>query len=235
VVENAKGDLSKVDSVADIATSARPETPSTQDIRSEEAPSTTPTTPSSLNRSRADTATSATPTKSQTLPGRSVHPALPVLPKHGSRPTGTEKTQSDVKATEESSEQASRDNTNTDVASESAEPNGAPVLTSPPPRQPPSSWANLFAKTASLDRERAGESDGVARANGPSNSDAIEDSSATFPKTNSGSLGEAIRAYSVGRAEKIAFIEPRGLINTGNMCYMNSVSLYSCPTIIMQY
>lgn len=33
--------------------------------------------------------------------------------------------------------------------------------------------------------------------------------------------GESVR-YS----EKIAFLEPRGLVNTGNMCYMNSVRLY---------
>lgn len=33
------------------------------------------------------------------------------------------------------------------------------------------------------------------------------------------SLGANVDQYS----EKIAFLEPRGLVNTGNMCYMNSV------------
>jgi ubiquitin carboxyl-terminal hydrolase 10 len=29
-------------------------------------------------------------------------------------------------------------------------------------------------------------------------------------------------------AAKIAFLKPRGLVNTGNMCYMNSVCLLFC-------
>lgn len=33
-------------------------------------------------------------------------------------------------------------------------------------------------------------------------------------------LGANVEEYS----NKIAFVEPRGLVNTGNMCYMNSVS-----------
>jgi ubiquitin carboxyl-terminal hydrolase 10 len=36
-------------------------------------------------------------------------------------------------------------------------------------------------------------------------------------------MAEALRAFRVGHPEKLKFIEPRGLINTGNMCYMNSV------------
>jgi ubiquitin carboxyl-terminal hydrolase 10 len=42
-----------------------------------------------------------------------------------------------------------------------------------------------------------------------------------------GSLADALTSYSVkesNESTKIAFLEPRGLVNTGNMCYMNSVS-----------
>lgn len=38
------------------------------------------------------------------------------------------------------------------------------------------------------------------------------------------SLAEALRAYRVGASNAITHIEPRGLMNGGNMCYMNSVS-----------
>ncbi|XP_044717095.1 ubiquitin carboxyl-terminal hydrolase domain-containing protein [Hirsutella rhossiliensis] len=57
---------------------------------------------------------------------------------------------------------------------------------------------------------------------GTSNTTAAAPSSA-FSKTNANSLAEAIREYQVGSVDKISFLEPRGLINTGNMCYMNSV------------
>ncbi|KAF2104747.1 cysteine proteinase, partial [Rhizodiscina lignyota] len=36
-------------------------------------------------------------------------------------------------------------------------------------------------------------------------------------------LADAIRAYNVNSGSKLSFIEPRGLVNTGNMCYMNSI------------
>ena len=90
--------------------------------------------------------------------------------------------------------------------------------TSPPPKQPPSSWAKLFSQTAAPAVAR----DSSSGVNGTGSADANDPS--LFPKANTGSLAEAVRAYSVGRAEKVSFIEPRGLINTGNMCYMNSVS-----------
>lgn len=43
-----------------------------------------------------------------------------------------------------------------------------------------------------------------------------------IPRTNS--LSDALRAYRVGATKTISHIEPRGLTNGGNMCYMNSVS-----------
>ena len=44
-----------------------------------------------------------------------------------------------------------------------------------------------------------------------------------LPKSNAENMAEAIREYQVGSLDKVSIIEPRGLINTGNMCYMNSV------------
>ncbi|KAL1842164.1 hypothetical protein VTJ49DRAFT_5937 [Mycothermus thermophilus] len=40
---------------------------------------------------------------------------------------------------------------------------------------------------------------------------------------NATSLAQALQAYRAAAPEKLAFLEPRGLVNTGNMCYMNSV------------
>lgn len=45
-----------------------------------------------------------------------------------------------------------------------------------------------------------------------------------FSKSNVNSLAEAIQSYVVENNGKLDFLEPRGLTNTGNMCYMNSVS-----------
>ena len=61
--------------------------------------------------------------------------------------------------------------------------------------------------------------------------DFVEKSFAASFKRNTSSLAEALRAYRVGGGEKISFLEPRGLINPGNMCYMNSVSCDSWPVV----
>lgn len=46
----------------------------------------------------------------------------------------------------------------------------------------------------------------------------------SFSKSNASSLAEALADFRIASGQKLAFLEPRGLINTGNMCYMNSVS-----------
>lgn len=55
--------------------------------------------------------------------------------------------------------------------------------------------------------------------------------------TKTASLSEALSSYSVAEARensKVAFLEPRGLVNTGNMCYMNSVSLIYAVELLSQ-
>ncbi|OAA80426.1 Peptidase C19, ubiquitin carboxyl-terminal hydrolase 2 [Akanthomyces lecanii RCEF 1005] len=95
----------------------------------------------------------------------------------------------------------------------------------PVARAPPSSWANLFAKTPVAavvningGNDASDETNGVT----PEGSNSGVVSSAL--KANANSVAEAIRSYKVGGADQMTvFLEPRGLINTGNMCYMNSV------------
>lgn len=77
-----------------------------------------------------------------------------------------------------------------------------------PPKQAPKSWADLVRRNAPAGSAAA--PNGAALSNG-----------ASLPK--SASLADALRQYSIEHDRKLAFLEPRGLVNTGNMCYMNSV------------
>ena len=86
---------------------------------------------------------------------------------------------------------------------------------------PPKSWADLVRtrtvpQTAPNDQASV---DAIAQTNG-------------FVTSKTGSLADALTSYDVENnsdSAKLAFLEPRGLVNTGNMCYMNSVSSFcSC-------
>lgn len=82
---------------------------------------------------------------------------------------------------------------------------------------PPKSWADLVRmKVAPFNDASPG---GIEASNGQSNG---------LHPGKAGSLGEALNAYNVKdrlHANKATFLEPRGLVNTGNTCYINSV----CP------
>lgn len=89
----------------------------------------------------------------------------------------------------------------------------------PPPKQTQKSWADLVRTTAAppLGAAAAGGTAAAAAAvNG-----AILTNGSALPKN--ASLSEALRQYTVNSDTKLFFLEPRGLVNTGNMCYMNSV------------
>ena len=96
------------------------------------------------------------------------------------------------------------------VATEQSTPTGVP-----PAKEPPKSWADLVRTMAPPKTVNNGaEANSVAVTNG-------------FAASKTSSLPEALSSYNVAEAKensKIAFLEPRGLVNTGNMCYMNSVS-----------
>ena len=78
----------------------------------------------------------------------------------------------------------------------------------------PSSWAALLKPVASAAPKAAAAS--------KSNTPAEEARNAT--KSNTENLADALVSFTAKtRDAKIAFLEPRGLVNTGNMCYMNSV------------
>lgn len=53
-----------------------------------------------------------------------------------------------------------------------------------------------------------------------------------FQHPKASSLVDVLRDYDhSSQHSRVTFVEPRGLVNTGNMCYMNSVyHLSSCNT-----
>ncbi|KAG9187915.1 ubiquitin carboxyl-terminal hydrolase 10 [Alternaria panax] len=84
--------------------------------------------------------------------------------------------------------------------------------TSAPKPAAPKSWAELLrAKNAPPAAQPAPVSNGaVAAPSGP-----------VVPKNTS--LADILASFSVDSEKKVSFIEPRGLVNTGNLCYMNSI------------
>ena len=98
------------------------------------------------------------------------------------------------------------------------------TVTLTPVKAAPKSWADLVRTMGQNTTARTAQapSDSAAQTNG-------------FTPTKAGSLADALSSYSVkenNENAKIAFLEPRGLVNTGNMCYMNSVSP-SCSSVFL--
>lgn len=99
------------------------------------------------------------------------------------------------------------------------------TVNSPPIKAAPKSWADLVRTTGQNTTARTVQapSDSAIQTNG-------------FAPAKAGSLADALSSYSVKENNdnaKIAFLEPRGLVNTGNMCYMNSVSLI-CSSVFLE-
>lgn len=98
---------------------------------------------------------------------------------------------------------------------------GKPAVASTSVRAAPISWAKLFSPV----NQAAFSSNGLGRvavANGEQ-SRLGNISGSDFHEANKSSLAEVIRNFQVNSTGRVALIEPRGLINAGNMCYMNSV------------
>ncbi|KAK4990246.1 hypothetical protein LTR66_006858 [Elasticomyces elasticus] len=85
--------------------------------------------------------------------------------------------------------------------------------TSPTPSKPtpPKSWADLIRTKPIKSTAPLGDAvNTVPLINGSQVSKAA-------------SLGDMLKNYGVDNDDRIAFLEPRGLVNTTNMCYMNSI------------
>lgn len=200
----------------------RSETPSTQDQPSEDAVSTLPTTPSSVQVPQTTSASAVKPVAQSTASAVPAVPVIPALPRAGSKESkpagGAEKSSANatggvpVESGETPAEGASD---KTEMTTD------AVPSTSAPPK--PKLWTGLFAKPTPATNQSsvvaASKINGDATAGADSTSGAVS----SFAKANTSSLAEALEAYRAGAPDKLMFLEPRGLVNTGNMCYMNSV------------
>ncbi|KAF7677315.1 cysteine proteinase [Alternaria burnsii] len=190
---------------AEVDTPSTSHPPSEADLAQSITPSTT--TPSAVQSPAQPSATVKKHARNTTIP------AVPRVPvKSAKAPSAASTTQQSVKspvATRRESTQAEDAVVTTPDASANAE---EVPSASPPKPAAPKSWAELLrAKNAPATAQPAPVPNGaVAAPNGP-----------VVPKNNT--LADILASFSVDSGKKVSFIEPRGLVNTGNLCYMNSI------------
>ncbi|KAK8089285.1 hypothetical protein PG997_004246 [Apiospora hydei] len=217
-------------STASVASASRPEVPSTQDLPSEAAKPACSTTPSSTQAAQAPAATGATPTKVAKPVPRAAAPAVPVLPKAAKPVTKEPKDTScnDRPAADKTLTAGQQPTAEAPVVPSTDSPAKESQPTAAPAPVKPKLWTGLFSGASPA----AAANPGPQTVTEPAASGSADDGEAngnstavtgTFTKTNASSLAEALAQFRVGNGQKVAFLEPRGLINTGNMCYMNSV------------
>lgn len=223
--ENTRTALSSIRHVptaeSSLAVSSDTETPATSEATSETG-STQPTTPSSTFPVQQVNAV-----KPQTLTGHNrtvtkpAVPIVPITPKVSNNLASNQKGQEVSESTritqqdngilvsnDESLSSSNRKKSEPD-AEKKSEASEEPIQHQA--KEAPKSWAELVRRQTSQKPE----------ANVTLNDNASGTNGASIQK--SGSLGHVLQSFSVSSDSKISFLEPRGLINTGNMCYMNSV------------
>lgn len=146
-------------------------------------------------------------------------PAVPVMPlspktsRQAHRDSVSAVSSTSQTQLESISEQARRSST-TSVPTMSDVSPVASTETSKPasPPAPPKSWADLVrSKVAPKTPSGAVTISQIANGLGAAKNETLSD------------VLNTIDATATQNASKIAFLKPRGLVNTGNMCYMNSV------------
>jgi len=198
-VDGPQSDTSTIAPPSEFETPATSAAPSESDVTQV----STPTTPAHA------TSSSPKPTPTQQHVRRDTRtaiavPIIPSLARPKDSPTAR------INQDNTASEAPSRDGL-IDVAAQSTESaQEADTPQTPPPKVLPKSWADLVRRTNGT--------------NVPVDNSLSNDAAApTLQLPKSASLAEALRQYSVQNDTRLSFLEPRGLVNTGNMCYMNSI------------
>ncbi|KAI1430962.1 cysteine proteinase [Xylaria sp. CBS 124048] len=171
----------------------------------------------------------STPTKSNKVAPRKAALAVPAVPAISTIPKTSHKAtenHEDVPVATPSSSGQNNDIPQPAAETPKAEPESV-VASSLPIRAAPKLWSGLFQRSASTvtssnDPKNPG-STGATPIVPSSDISSTTNGPGSFAKSNASSLAEALRSYQVSDVQKIAFLKPRGLFNTGNMCYMNSV------------
>lgn len=200
-------------STLDAPSEMETETPSTSHPPSEVG-SINPTTPSSAMPPPPSRPAGTAHTRTATKP---VVPLIPIRSmKAASLASTTQKSGKSVAPNEEA-EKAEKAEAVTPQATEADGSAEDTLKASPPPKAAPKSWAELLrAKNAPAPAQAPPSvPNGVVATSGP-----------TPPKSNS--LSDVLASFSVDADKKVSFLEPRGLVNSGNICYMNSVRIW-CP------
>ncbi|PGH15499.1 hypothetical protein AJ80_05516 [Polytolypa hystricis UAMH7299] len=201
-----------------IPEASEPQTPTTSQPTSELG-LPQPTTPSSAAPTPATSR--AQPAVPPTNAARPLAPVVPVVPIFPSSPSASKQPQSaaaprDSATPKSGPAEAADSQSGQDVSVDVPQPaESTPAAEeSPKPaavRAPPKSWADLVRTKASTTGPNA-----IAASTGVSGP-AVSRSESLVDVLSS--LGSTYEQFG----SKIAFVEPRGLVNTGNMCYMNSI------------
>jgi ubiquitin carboxyl-terminal hydrolase 10 len=184
------------------------ETPQTSQAPSE-VDSTHPTTPASTTPQASVSSASRTQSTHTRTTTRPAVPLIPIAPAKPKTAPQTEKPATGDASEAEKTPDSKQAETTDDVATPPASESAASAVQSPPPKATPKSWADLVRR--------------------PTNSAAPPVASTLAGPINgtsaaqANSLADVLESFNVDSDSKIAFLEPRGLVNTGNMCYMNSV------------
>ncbi|KAK4609412.1 putative ubiquitin carboxyl-terminal hydrolase 3 [Fulvia fulva] len=192
-----------VSETSTIAAPSEQETPATSQAPSESdfANASTPATPAQTTNNSPKYAPNQQHTRRDTTTKIAV-PVVPALPKVPREATSRPTTADQEAETTPKADDGQLAVTEGAAKVEEEKPNPAPAA-------PPKSWADLVKKNAK-----------PAASSSTNNGSAVANS---IPLPKSASLADALKQYDVQRDLQVSFLEPRGLVNTGNMCYMNSV------------
>lgn len=212
--------LAHIELVPAMPTPVQTPTAETSEAPSETG-STDPTTPSpAVTPQPVKSLPSSTPQLRHTRAVVPVVPAVPVLPlspktlRHAHRDSVSVVSSTSQTAQLESSSDQERRSSTTSVPATSEI---SPVISAGPSKPasspaPPKSWADLVrSKAPPKPASTTGAVSQIVNGLGPAKNETLSDVLNTMDVTATPS------------AAKIAFLKPRGLLNTGNMCYMNSV------------